>query len=95
MPGGSKEGWTTLRLDVHDSNNRAEPNHVPYPKPLTCMDPHTVNGGSRSRTEILNGELFASSDQRGMHLAYLRVVQVHIGLAAADGHPGRSCELIP
>jgi len=54
------------------------------------MDPHTVNGGSRSRTEILNGELFASSDQRGMHLAYLRVVQVHIGLAAADGHPGRS-----
>jgi hypothetical protein len=54
------------------------------------MDPHAVDRGSRSRTEIFDCKLFVSSDQRGVNAAYLRIVEVHVGLAAADRHPGRS-----
>jgi hypothetical protein len=42
------------------------------------------------RTEILDCKLILTSDQRRMNAAYLRVVQVHVGLAATDRHPGRS-----
>jgi hypothetical protein len=74
LPRGCKERRTNLRLDVHDGNNWAEPNHVPYPERLRCLDPHAVDCGSRSRTEILDGKLFVLSDQRRMNSAYLRVV---------------------
>jgi len=90
LPSECKKRWTTLRLDVHDSNNWTEPNDVTYPKRLTGLDAHAVDRGSRSRTEIFDCKLFVSSDQRRVHSADLRVVQIHVGLAPADRHPGRS-----
>jgi hypothetical protein len=74
LPTGPKERWTTLWLDVHDSDNWAEPNHVTHPKRLTCLDAHAVHGGSRSRTEIFDGKLFVSGDQRRMNAADVWVV---------------------
>jgi hypothetical protein len=56
---------------------------------LTSTD-RRANCRSRSRTEILDRKLFVASDQRRMNSAYLRVVQVHVGLAATDRHSGRS-----
>ena len=63
-----------MRLGVHDSNDRAEPNHVTDLDWLTCLDAYAVDGCSRSRTEIFDGKLFVSGDQRRMNAADVWVV---------------------
>jgi hypothetical protein len=75
LPGGRKErGRWICCVAIHESNNRTEPNDVTDLERLTCMDPHAVDGGSGSRTEILDGKLFVSRDQRSVNAADLRVV---------------------